>query len=140
LFFGAQRAFAGDFTGAAMEVASGAASTLPGAGTAASIGIDAALLAKDVGMFDSATPTRAATPKSAPKVTMAQNNAAKQNAMLRQEMAMLRKSIDSNSQTENKQPIKVDLYLNKSGTHKIAEASLDVLDNKYLSRGRVSNP
>lgn len=48
LGFGIQRAFAGDFTGAAMEVASGIAGTVPGVGTAASLGIDAALMAKDM--------------------------------------------------------------------------------------------
>jgi len=50
--FAAQRAMSGDFAGAAMELASGAASTVPGLGTAASIAIDAALIAKDVGAFD----------------------------------------------------------------------------------------
>ena len=53
ILFGAQRAMAGDFAGAAMEIASGAASTLPGMGTAASVGIDAALMARDMGAFDS---------------------------------------------------------------------------------------
>lgn len=48
LLFAAQRAMSGDFTGAAMEAASGAASIIPGLGTAASIGIDAALAAKDI--------------------------------------------------------------------------------------------
>ena len=48
LGFGAQRAFAGDWTGAGMEVASGAASIVPGVGTAASIGIDAALAGRDI--------------------------------------------------------------------------------------------
>jgi len=47
--FGAWRLFAdGDWKGATAEVAGGAASTLPGAGTAASIGIDIGLLARDV--------------------------------------------------------------------------------------------
>ena len=46
--FAAQRAMQGDFVGAGLELASGAASTLPGAGTAASVGIDAALMAKDM--------------------------------------------------------------------------------------------
>ena len=46
--FAASRAMAGDTTGAAMELASGAASTIPGVGTAASLGIDAALIARDV--------------------------------------------------------------------------------------------
>ena len=39
---------AGDWTGAALELASGAASTFPGAGTAAAVGIDAALIARDI--------------------------------------------------------------------------------------------
>lgn len=47
--FGAQRAMRGDLLGAGMEVVSGVASILPGAGTAASLGIDAALLARDMG-------------------------------------------------------------------------------------------
>ena len=50
--FAAQRAMAGDFAGAALELASGAASTVPGLGTAAAVAIDAALIAKDVGVFD----------------------------------------------------------------------------------------
>jgi len=46
--FAAQRAMQGDFLGAGLELASGAASTVPGIGTAASVGIDAALMAKDM--------------------------------------------------------------------------------------------
>ena len=52
ILFGAQRALAGDFVGAGMELASGASGTVPGLGTAASVAIDAALVAKDVGAFD----------------------------------------------------------------------------------------
>jgi hypothetical protein len=52
-----------------MELASGAAGTIPGIGTAASVGIDTALAAKDMGAFDkkaAATPTKAAaTPAKA---------------------------------------------------------------------------
>jgi len=51
LGFGASRALKGDFSGAAMEVGSGAASLFPGLGTAGSVAIDAALAAKD-GMSD----------------------------------------------------------------------------------------
>ena len=51
--FAAQRALSGDYAGASMELASGAASTIPGVGTAASLGIDAALAAKDLGAFES---------------------------------------------------------------------------------------
>jgi hypothetical protein len=46
--FGVQRAMSGDWLGAAGEVASGLAATVPGAGTAVSAGIDAALIGKDI--------------------------------------------------------------------------------------------
>ncbi len=45
---GGYRALQGDFVGAGMEVASGGASVVPGLGTAASIAIDAAILARDI--------------------------------------------------------------------------------------------
>ena len=48
LGFGVQRLMKGDIAGALMEVGSGVASTIPGAGTAISIGIDSALIAKDL--------------------------------------------------------------------------------------------
>ena len=46
--FAAQRALAGDYTGAGLEFASGVVGTVPGAGTAASLTLDAALIARDV--------------------------------------------------------------------------------------------
>lgn len=46
--FAIPRLLKGDWAGAGLEVASGAASLVPGAGTVASIGIDAALAAKDM--------------------------------------------------------------------------------------------
>ena len=46
--FAIDRAAKGDMAGAAMEFLSGAASTVPGWGTAASVAIDAGLIAKDV--------------------------------------------------------------------------------------------
>lgn len=46
--FAVDRAFKGDWTGAGLEVASGAASLIPGWGTAASIGLDAALVGRDI--------------------------------------------------------------------------------------------
>ncbi len=49
--FAAHRAMKGDWSGAGLELASGAASTIPGLGTAASLAIDAGLVAKDVGAF-----------------------------------------------------------------------------------------
>lgn len=46
--FAAERAMDGDFVGAGMELASGLAGAVPGVGTAASLGIDGALLARDL--------------------------------------------------------------------------------------------
>lgn len=48
LGFGAERAWKGDWTGAGLEVLSGAASTVPGFGTAASIATDAGLAYRDI--------------------------------------------------------------------------------------------
>lgn len=48
LLFGAQRLMEGDVLGAGGEVVSGLASTVPGLGTAASVGIDAALAGRDI--------------------------------------------------------------------------------------------
>lgn len=50
--FAAQRAFGGDFKGAGLELASGATSLMPGAGTVAGLGIDAYLAKRD---YDKAT-------------------------------------------------------------------------------------
>lgn len=68
LGFGVSRALKGDFVGAGMEVSSGLASVIPGGGTAASIGIDATLLARDVAKIkkeesDSVIPTETITGK-----------------------------------------------------------------------------
>ena len=48
--FAGQRAMAGDWAGAGLELASGGASLVPGFGTAASVGLDAALMARDMSM------------------------------------------------------------------------------------------
>ena len=46
--FGIWRSVYGDYEGACLEVASGAASTIPGVGTAASLGVDAILAGIDI--------------------------------------------------------------------------------------------
>ena len=56
LGFAASRALSGDWTGAAMEAGSGLASTVPGLGTAASVGLDAALAARDMGVMGGGSP------------------------------------------------------------------------------------
>jgi hypothetical protein len=73
LGFGAQRALQGDFVGAGLEVASGAAGTVPFLGTAASLGIDAGLAARDLNALPGDTPTSAPTsaPRSAPASSLA---------------------------------------------------------------------
>ena len=56
--FAAQRAMAGDWKGAGLELASGAAGTIPGVGTAVSTAIDAGLMARDMGAFEDDTGVR----------------------------------------------------------------------------------
>jgi hypothetical protein len=56
LGFGLQRLMEGDFIGAGGEVLSGAASMIPGPGTAASIALDAGLAARDISKDQSAIP------------------------------------------------------------------------------------
>jgi len=51
IVFGISRAMDGDWKGAGMEIASGAFSLVPGWGTAASVGMDAALLEKDTALL-----------------------------------------------------------------------------------------
>jgi len=51
LLFAGQRLMAGDFKGAMLEAASGVAGTIPGVGTAISVGLDATLAAKDMGVL-----------------------------------------------------------------------------------------
>lgn len=58
--FAAQRAMQGDWLGAGGELLSGIAGTIPGVGTAASVGIDAALAARDMGALGGTPETRAA--------------------------------------------------------------------------------
>ena len=50
--FAAQRAMSGDWVGAGLELASGTASMFPGIGTGASVGLDAALMARDISRMD----------------------------------------------------------------------------------------
>jgi len=51
--FAVSKAMAGDFTGAGMELASGAMSIVPGIGTAGSVAMDAAIMARDMGAMKS---------------------------------------------------------------------------------------
>ena len=53
LAFAAGKAMEGDWTGAGMELASGAMGSIPVVGTAASLGMDATIAARDMGVFDS---------------------------------------------------------------------------------------
>lgn len=57
------RAMSGDLTGAVMEAGSGLAGTIPGIGTAASIGLDAALAARDSGVFNTSNPASTFMPE-----------------------------------------------------------------------------
>lgn len=72
--FGLQRFLSGDTTGALMEIASGAAGTLPGIGTAASTMIDAGLMARDMGAFDESSSTSSSDTKLFNDITMSNKN------------------------------------------------------------------
>ena len=64
---------AGDYSGAALELGSGVAGLLPGVGTAAALGMQGALVAKDLGAFDGATPeagTSSGTPSQPRELTI----------------------------------------------------------------------
>jgi hypothetical protein len=77
LGFAVGRLMDGDFVGAGMEVASGAASLAPGFGTAASFALDAGLAARDMGAFDEGvgvppvSDTKGIDPSSGDKATVA---------------------------------------------------------------------
>ena len=80
LGFAASRLMAGDKTGAALEAASGLAGTLPGLGTAASVGLDATLAARDAGLLGKtamSNPLKNDIPATIMERSSAQLNAAK---------------------------------------------------------------
>ena len=136
LGFGLSRLLEGDIAGAGLEVASGAASTLPGAGTAASVGIDAALMARDAGAF-----TEATGPDMMQQQMIARQNfqrpAATGITPMEMEMAV-KNALKSAGGSE--QPIKVELYLDKSGTNKIAETTVKYIDRNYTMHNNSRVP
>ena len=79
--FAIQRLMSGDTTGAGMELLSGIAGSIPGLGTAASLSIDAALMAKDMGAFDkkddTVTKTTNARKKNFEKLAKTRNSSTK---------------------------------------------------------------
>jgi hypothetical protein len=75
LGFGANRAMNGDYLGAGLELASGAAGLFPGIGTVASIGIQGALVTRDLMKTGEGVPTGrgVSAPKSPPAPVAAEN-------------------------------------------------------------------
>jgi hypothetical protein len=72
--FAAQRALEGDYTGAGLELASGAAGAIPGFGTAASLGIDALLAGTDVMGYTGAAAVQDRNLSTAPSAAQLKNN------------------------------------------------------------------
>lgn len=101
LIFGVQRALEGDFTGAGAEVASGAAATVPAVGTLASMGIDTALVARDVYNDTYGTPEN---PK--PFDTDLKNNPELVNERKNEIIGELKKLVETKE--ENKTATKID--------------------------------
>ena len=75
LGFGANRAMNGDYLGAGLELASGAAGLFPGIGTVASIGIQGALVTRDLMKTGEGVPTGrgVSAPKSPPAPVATEN-------------------------------------------------------------------
>lgn len=72
--FAAQRALEGDYKGAGLELASGAAGAIPGFGTAASLGIDALLAGTDVMGYTGAASIQDRNLSTAPSAAQLKNN------------------------------------------------------------------
>ena len=109
--FAASRAMDGDWLGAGGELASGAASTVPGLGTAASVAIDGALMARDI---SKATDGVTANP--------VENTASQVKAPLAQEMAKAQiPTINNESNDPSKKKTSLEDLLNSVTTGSVAE-------------------
>ena len=102
--FGISRAMQGDFTGAAMEVASGLASNIPGAGTALSTAIDVGIVGRDLYKGQS----RGSIDQSVKEVGVVADN---QNKFQAEQLKILNKIEISNQKLLAKNS---DTYLNGS--------------------------
>tara|TARA_R100000234_G_scaffold118838_1_gene100242 strand:+ start:1025 stop:3394 length:2370 start_codon:yes stop_codon:yes gene_type:complete len=142
LGFAGGRLLEGDFAGAGLEVASGAASIFPGAGTAASVAIDAGLAARDMGAFE--TNNQEVSPSNLFEQRalmdaglMAGTAPAKTITPAEMEMAV-KNALQSVGGSE--QPIKVEVYLDKNGTNKIAETTVKYIDRNYTMHNNARVP
>ena len=102
--FGISRAMQGDYTGAALEVASGLAANIPGAGTAISAGIDLGLAGRDIYKGQS----RGSIDQSVKEVGVVADN---QNKFQAEQLKILNKIEISNQKLLAKNS---DTYLNGS--------------------------
>jgi ABC-type transporter Mla subunit MlaD len=128
---------AGDVVGALGELASGAAATVPGLGTGASLAIDASLAARDMGAFDSSMPST--SPSAASPITTAPIMPQTSRGVTAPEVEQaMKNALASAGGTE--QPIKVELYLDRSGTNKIAETTVKYIDRNYSMTGNARVP
>ena len=134
--FAIDRAMRGDWTGAGMELASGAASTIPIAGTAASVGIDAALLARDLGVFDGDEIDMEQLEQQAASAQADLNNAEIRGRMTEEEIARQQQIVDLyNQQLEIKQ--EEERVAQAERTARIAELQESIaLEQARIERSR----
>ena len=123
----------GDYKGAALETASGAASIVPGLGTAASVGIDATLAAKDAGMLNQKTnPGTSAgqinrTPSPQPNLTVTEKPSPVLNQPVGQEIVEMNRTINAGTNTIHERVIVKPVVRNVTQTNVLPTI---VQDNK----------
>lgn len=132
----ADRLLEGDILGAGLETASGVASAFPGVGTMGSFAIDSAIIARDTGAFDSASEGRAMAdplvPKRAADVTrnVTTENLKAQRSLIN-EISQLNTKVSKLIESDNKQDINIELYLDKTGRDRLAHRTIEVINHAY---------
>ena len=103
------------FSGAALELASGAASTIPGVGTGISVGLDAALIAKDTGAFNKKETVNETTST----VTETTNSVNIEKPLLKNDITKL----------EDPKPTVIDMSQNKGSNTQVSQGSQKLSTN-----------
>ena len=132
----ADRLSEGDILGAGLETASGVSSIFPGLGTLGSVAIDSAIIARDTGAFDSASEGRAMAdplvPKRAADVTrnVTTENLKAQRSLINQ-ISQLNTKVSKLIESDKKQDINIELYLDKTGRDRLAHRTIEVINHAY---------
>ena len=132
LVFGAQRAMAGDFAGAAGEVASGVCGTFPGVGTAASVAIDASLAGRDMLLYKEMD---ASQDKTKVQVKADAEKAHKYEQQKRRQLSLT--SAKTKAKTPSKQVTTDKMKANAANANKYQKQMEDLLNNMNKANGKT---